>query len=79
MTLRGIYGISAPTIRGNAAMTTESRAPEADLSGSTNDSQPCDLLIVGGRVLNLATEAGVYGHAAIAIRAAERVNDFATP
>lgn len=50
-------------------MTAESRGPDAGLCGSANDPQPCDLLVVGGRVLNLAAEAGVYASAAIAIHA----------
>ena len=40
-----------------------------DLRDAMNDPQPCDLLVTGGRVLDLATEAGADDHAAIAIRA----------
>ena len=36
---------------------------------ATNDPEPCDLLVAGGRVLDLAASAGVDDHAAIAIRA----------
>ena len=34
----------------------------------TNDPEPCDLLVAGGRFLDLAASADVTDHAAIAIR-----------
>ena len=50
-------------------MTAQPRPPDADLADSAIGSQPCDLLVTGGRMLNLETDAGVDDHAAIAIRA----------
>ena len=50
-------------------MTAQARTPGADLFGALNDPQPCDLLVSGGRVLDLATETAADDHAAIAIRA----------
>lgn len=48
-------------------MTAERRTPNAD--GSTTEPQPCDLLIVGGRVLDRTTELGADDRVAVAIRA----------
>ncbi len=50
-------------------MIADPRTPDADTASPATDPQPCDLLIAGARVLNLANEAGVDDNAAIAIHA----------
>ena len=50
-------------------MIAESGTSGADLSGTAIDPQPCDLLVCGGRVLDLATDAGAHDRTAIAVQA----------